>query len=399
MKRIYALLFLIIPFICWGQNGKDLYPTIEKTYNEKDAQIFEQNWERCTQIWSKKDHVYTNEETNFIKNNCDETMGSYWQTTSDGCSWYCGGGPYKITASSTLPPQNNNSYGAHKAHDGMTNTAWVEGVPGNGIGEYLEYSFRTYTPRITVVKIATGYLKSQKAFNENTRAKTIKMVVNNELHSVFHLQDSRTLQVFNVDTLFNIKNEKDSTKIPKEWVVKFIISEIYPGSKYEDLAISEISFDGVDVHCFAKGTMVTLADSTEIAIENITNSHKILSFDLTTQSFFADSIIELAQVKHSNIITISFIDGMSIRCTTDHPFLSNENKWVSFDPSSTQQKYKYNSVEKLEIGTSLLTLNGENEIDSIESSTEAEEMYTIVRLANGKTFIANNIIVGTEELK
>ena len=32
----------------------------------------------------------------------DETMESYWEIIGGGCSWYCGGGPKEVTASSYL---------------------------------------------------------------------------------------------------------------------------------------------------------------------------------------------------------------------------------------------------------------------------------------------------------
>ena len=35
----------------------------------------------------------------------------------------------------------------------------------------------------------------------------------------------------------------------------------------DDVAISEINFDGPDVHCFVKGTQITMADGTTKPIE------------------------------------------------------------------------------------------------------------------------------------
>jgi hypothetical protein len=32
------------------------------------------------------------------------------------------------------------------------------------------------------------------------------------------------------------------------WSIKFEILEVYPGEKYQDAAITEIYFDGIDVH-------------------------------------------------------------------------------------------------------------------------------------------------------
>ena len=45
--------------------------------------------------------------------------------------------------------------------------------------------------------------------------------------------------------------------------------DVYKGEKYEETAITEIYFDGIDVHCFAIGTQITMADYTTKSIEQI----------------------------------------------------------------------------------------------------------------------------------
>ena len=60
--------------------------------------------------------------------------------------------------------------------------------------------------------------------------------------AILELEDSRTLQCFDVGLLgYNDKNAAN-------WTLKFEILDVYPGEKYEDTAISELYFDGVDVH-------------------------------------------------------------------------------------------------------------------------------------------------------
>ena len=41
--------------------------------------------------------------------------------------------------------------------------------------------------------------------------------------------------------------EKHNPNAP-DWKLRFEILEVYPGSKFEDIAISELYFDGIDVH-------------------------------------------------------------------------------------------------------------------------------------------------------
>lgn len=158
---------------------------------------------------------------------------------SYNCSWYCGGQIDSVTASSALADR----YAAEKAHDFSIVTAWVEGVEGNGEGEYLRYSFPGTCPRITTVLIHNGYVKNWDVWRDNARVKRLLMYYNDEPYAILNLQDTMGLQSFDVGVLGY--EDKDSAPA---WSIKFEILEVYPGKKYEDTAITEIYFDGIDVH-------------------------------------------------------------------------------------------------------------------------------------------------------
>ena len=158
---------------------------------------------------------------------------------SYNCSWYCGGQIDSVTASSALADR----YAAEKAHDFSIVTAWVEGVEGNGEGEYLRYSFPGTCPRITTVLIHNGYVKNWEVWRDNARVKRLLMYYNDEPYAILNLQDTMGLQSFDVGVL----GYEDRDSAPA-WSIKFEILEVYPGKKYEDTAITEIYFDGIDVH-------------------------------------------------------------------------------------------------------------------------------------------------------
>lgn len=184
-----------------------------------------------------------------IWNGTDETVESYWDIIGGGCSWYCGGGPNKVTASSELGSQGSNSYKASNAHDLSYKTAWVEGVSGSGIGEFLSYNFSPESPRITDIIIVNGYVKSEKAYLDNSRVKKLKVYLNDKPLAVLNLKDLRSKQAFKFDPIGN-SNRQDikALKLQPGWTLKFEIMEVYKGAKYDDVAITEIYFDGIDVH-------------------------------------------------------------------------------------------------------------------------------------------------------
>ena len=140
-----------------------------------------------------------------------------------------------IVASSTLNSQGSKNYKATNLFDCDPETAWVEGVKGHGIGQwiqvkkassYLEGSWVS----IGTISILNGYAKSDKAWRENGRVKRLKVYCNGKPKYILELQNSRSLQSFNVD-------------ISKGATIKFEILDVYPGTKYQDTVISEIEFD------------------------------------------------------------------------------------------------------------------------------------------------------------
>jgi hypothetical protein len=162
-----------------------------------------------------------------------------------GCSWYCGGFVSGKRASSELHAQAGNSYKAENAHDFDIATAWVEGAKGNGIGEYLEYSFDTrgkgeHSLGITTVILANGYKKSASIWKKNGRVKTFKVSRDGQPYAILHLLDSFEFQTVEIGKIM----------LPQEGLLtlRFQILDVYPGTQYQDVAISELLFDGVGVH-------------------------------------------------------------------------------------------------------------------------------------------------------
>ncbi len=158
------------------------------------------------------------------------------------CSWYCGGEISDVRASSCLKPQGKFNYEAGNAHDFNHESVWAEGADGQGIGEWLEYEFPGHCPRITTVNILNGHVKSDKVWRANSRPKAIKMYYMGKPYAILDLEDSRTLQCFNVGVLGPHDPEAPA------WTLRFEILEVYPGEKFADTVISELYFDGIDVH-------------------------------------------------------------------------------------------------------------------------------------------------------
>ena len=159
---------------------------------------------------------------------------------SEKCSWYCGGEVQKVTASSCLVPQGKFNYEGKNAHDFNHESVWA--TKGKGIGQSLTYTFAGICPRVTTVKILNGHVKNEAAWRNNSRVKRLRMYYNGQPYAILELEDSRTLQSFEVGTL----GYHDPGK--PDWTLKFEILDVYPGVKYGDTVIAELYFDGIDVH-------------------------------------------------------------------------------------------------------------------------------------------------------
>jgi hypothetical protein len=242
MNRILLTLLLAGSLLSTNaQSGlKTLKPT-ETFPLEFDMKV-EKELQRLSELQSREKRSEAEEkELNALQARHDGSQESVWDVLGLECSWYCGGGNYAVKASSALPDTNAIRYKAESANDFNYRTAWVEGKPGEGKGEYLEYLFKNESPRVTHVIIANGYVKSEAAWRDNNRVKKLKMYVNGKPYAILYLEDSRSSQTFEVGLLGRNKNGKDL-------VLRFEIMEVYKGDKYNDTAITEIHFDGTDVH-------------------------------------------------------------------------------------------------------------------------------------------------------
>jgi hypothetical protein len=163
--------------------------------------------------------------------------GSEW---FHGCSLACAFG-WTVAAGSALAPQGDNRYEAEKLDDGEFTTAWVEGVPGLGIGEWIEFRLDaeargTGTGAVPFwgVALVNGYAKTETAWRRNGRVKALDVLVRGAPVARLRLADSREAQFFSL---------KDVEVRPGD-LVRFVIREVYPGSDHEDVAITELILHG-----------------------------------------------------------------------------------------------------------------------------------------------------------
>jgi len=388
MRHFLTLCLLFL--VSYSLNAQSLY-TIEE----------QREWERAVQLLEaistpegKYDNLSQADKDWIAK--LEEGEGPLMNI---GCSWYCGGGPYKVTASSSLTGKSEDQYAASNAHDLNILTGWVEGAAGNGIGEYLEFHFMPNTPRITSFEIFNGYQKNKVVWGKNGRVKSFKYYIDGVFQHTIDLADAAGGQLFDIEPLRSNTEGQDL-------VLRFEIAEVYPGTHYEDVVITDIMFDGMDVHCFAPGTQIHMADHQLKAIEDIKYGDKIMAYRPECQEVEATQVRATERVVHTHLVRYTFSNGDTLLTTPDHPIMLANDTWASLDPERSADYQGFEDICNLQVGDQIRYYNDCGEwtavsISKIERQHRRLLTYTIVGLENEEAtgFFANGVMVGVEKLR
>lgn len=170
----------------------------------------------------------------------------------DGEMWGWHSGPIgKGSASSTLSRHKSISYAIENIYDLDLNTAWVEGSEGYGIGELISFTLNDVENNdpykfYGVIEIFNGYCKSEKIWKDNSRVKSLKILLNDLPIGVINLKDTWQYQKVDISCLFNenLKNRESSSvyDLTNGDTLSFEIVDVYRGDRYDDVAISEFVF-------------------------------------------------------------------------------------------------------------------------------------------------------------
>lgn len=410
MKKIVITILILIAIPCYA-DFKELFPTEIKhlDFDIQEANRHKNKLDAAKRMCNGGNKI--NPSIAFFKNVDDACLfwdmskNDYFDILDAGCSWYCGGGPKKVTASSFLKAQGSIGYEPQNAHDLNYGNAWVEGVKGYGVGEYLLYHFDGSAPRINKIIVVNGYVKSKKAWESNSRVKKIKMYIDDKPYAVLNLNDVRGEQHFSVELIGNgDRGDRKALNSKPDWAIKFEIADVYKGSKFDDTVISEIYFDGIDVHCLAKGTIVHLLYNKTKKIEDLRIGDKVATFDFKNRKHSTAVVERLEVVEHDELVIYRFESGNKITATKDHPFYLDGKKWCSLNPDKTKLYRGFEDIGLISIGDLFVIIDENHEINSdklisISYLKDVRKTYTISKLSFGDNFIANGLIVGIEELE
>lgn len=135
--------------------------------------------------------------------------------------------PYATITKSSELHVGNVTYPAYQAVDGIPSTAWAEGVPGSGTGQFFKVTFPE-DRHVGEIRVLPGYAKTAALFYKYNRPKTLAVEFSDGTKKTLDLADEPDLQRFSVDT-------------SATWA-KVTIGEVYRGTTRDETYLSEIEF-------------------------------------------------------------------------------------------------------------------------------------------------------------
>ncbi len=156
------------------------------------------------------------------------TKTSEKATSADGLNPKTSPLQIKVTASSVRYSVQSNTYNPANTIDGSQSTAWIEGVDGPGLGEWLRFDFDREI-NLHRVLILPGYFKSPAIWAGNNRVAAATLQFSDGSSRQFNFPDRMERQKVDVGS------------IRTRWV-RIVLEDFYFG-KDPDTAISEVAFE------------------------------------------------------------------------------------------------------------------------------------------------------------
>jgi hypothetical protein len=224
--------------------------------------------------------------------------------------------PATVKVSSVLAPAD--AYHPGFLFDGRLDFGWVEGVKGPGLGESMSLTF-TAPVAITAIEVWNGYQRSDDHFAKNARAKKVTLTVDGAEPIELTLADAQGSQKLALPKPATTKS------------LKLTIKEAYPGSKYDDLVLSELRvWDAAGPRSIVTGDLSERAS----AMKNEVNGSPLKGFvDKTLRSACEGSGYQLEAKFRTNHTFVVYRAGPSASGTAKEVL---DGTWILKDPKTAE---------------------------------------------------------------
>lgn len=139
--------------------------------------------------------------------------------------------------SSQLKSGKGDSYGVGALLDGRSETAWCEGVKGDGIGETVTVRFEAASP-LKGLTIHNGDARSKDRYQRNNRVRVLDLT----LISYDEREPPRSMNVVLRDTPGE-QRVRLPWEVPDPRFLELTIAEVYPGARFNDTCLNGLGLD------------------------------------------------------------------------------------------------------------------------------------------------------------
>ncbi len=149
----------------------------------------------------------------------------------------------------------SSKYSVENMFDFNFNTAWAEGIKGDGIGEKIEIELNKYP--LTAICLINGYTKNADLYKNNNRIKKLKIEIEYVDYKDSTKLDTESKEVMLQDFEFQDVSKNNFGNIisvisdygegyRKITKITLTILDVYKGTKYSDTCISELLLLGYE---------------------------------------------------------------------------------------------------------------------------------------------------------
>ncbi len=145
-------------------------------------------------------------------------------------------------------------FGPDAAFDGLAETSWCENVSGNGIGEYIEVETETFVIGIIIRNGFTRFQAHDWVFNSAFFEREIRddsaglkdyFNMNGRVRNL-DITDSSGKQLYTLSLADGRNPQCFGGVFLEPGCYRFTITDVYPGSRWEDTCLAELTFIPLD---------------------------------------------------------------------------------------------------------------------------------------------------------
>ncbi|MCL1911996.1 MAG: Hint domain-containing protein [Leptospirales bacterium] len=160
-------------------------------------------------------------------------------------------------------------------------------------------------------------------------------------------------------------------------------------------------YSGGGPNCFAAGTQILMADNTLKTIESVKAGDTVQSYDFESGGLIVSTVTKFVAVQHYNLWKLKSAAGNEIVVTADHPFWVAKGCWAAVDAEKANELYyQKTAVAELNTGDKVFMPQNNTFIEIVDMELiPAMQMTYTIELSQNDNFIANGMLVKTEDVK